>query len=232
VSRAGLLPVAELFGPTFQCEGPSCGQRASFLRLSRCNLACSWCDTPYTWDTSRFDLREETTWKDPDDVVAELLAIDAPIVVVSGGEPLLHQERLRPVFAALRAAGRRIEIATNGTVTPDDTCVELVDHFEVSPKLANAGMTPERRIRPDTLRSFAGCGHAVFKFVVETVDELAEIDGLAPLLAPAPIWISPQAVTVDGVVGTMQQLADPVLERGWNLTTRMHILMWGDVRGR
>jgi organic radical activating enzyme len=54
----GLL-VAEMFGPTFQGEGPSAGQRAVFVRTSRCNLSCSWCDTPHTWDWSRFDPHAE-----------------------------------------------------------------------------------------------------------------------------------------------------------------------------
>lgn len=51
----GELVVSEVFGPTFQGEGPSLGRRAGFVRLGRCNLDCSWCDTPNTWDWSRFD---------------------------------------------------------------------------------------------------------------------------------------------------------------------------------
>ena len=45
-----LLEVSEIFGLTIQGEGPSVGRRAVFLRLRRCNLACDWCDTRYTWD--------------------------------------------------------------------------------------------------------------------------------------------------------------------------------------
>jgi len=48
------LRVAELFGPTVQGEGPAAGERAAFVRLSGCPLACAWCDTPYTWDAGRF----------------------------------------------------------------------------------------------------------------------------------------------------------------------------------
>ena len=53
------LVVAEIFGPTWQGEGPSAGQVAAFVRLGLCNLTCAWCDTAYTWDRSRFDLRAE-----------------------------------------------------------------------------------------------------------------------------------------------------------------------------
>ena len=49
-SENNSLTVSEIFGPTFQGEGPFTGRAAVFLRLGRCNLDCKWCDTPYTWD--------------------------------------------------------------------------------------------------------------------------------------------------------------------------------------
>ena len=55
------LAVSEIFGPTLQGEGPSSGRRAMFLRLAGCNLSCSWCDTAYTWDWSRYDKKAEVT---------------------------------------------------------------------------------------------------------------------------------------------------------------------------
>ena len=55
------LLISEIFGPTIQGEGKSIGQTASFIRLGGCNLHCVWCDTPYTWDAARYDLREELT---------------------------------------------------------------------------------------------------------------------------------------------------------------------------
>jgi 7-carboxy-7-deazaguanine synthase len=226
------MAVAELFGPTFQCEGPSCGQVSAFLRLSRCNLDCSWCDTPYTWDSSRFDLREETTWLDVAAVADRLLAIPAPIVVVSGGEPLIHHATLLELLPVLRAAGRRIEVATNGTLAPSPELIALVDHFEVSPKLANSDVPERRRIVPEALDVFARSGAAVFKFVAEGPADLEEVDALVPLLGGAPVWISPQGVTEEAVTGVMRRLAEPVLERGWNLSGRMHITLWGDERGR
>ena len=104
------LRVAELFGPTFQGEGPTIGQRALFVRLSGCNLDCSWCDTPYTWDWNRFDQAQESRDTPVTEVVDWVLAHDADLVIITGGEPLIQQRRLLPLAADLTNAGRRIEI--------------------------------------------------------------------------------------------------------------------------
>ena len=63
----GVLVVSEVFGPTFQGEGPSSGQRAMFVRLGRCNLDCAFCDTAYTWDWTRYDPDAELRRRSVDD---------------------------------------------------------------------------------------------------------------------------------------------------------------------
>ena len=84
VDGPGLL-VAERFGverPTFQGEGPSSGVPALFIRLSRCNLTCTWCDTPYTWDTSRFDVVDEPPGQVPGQVLRGRLEGEDVVQVV------------------------------------------------------------------------------------------------------------------------------------------------------
>lgn len=228
------LLVAEMFGPTVQGEGPSSGQRAVFVRLSRCNLSCPPCDTPFTWDASRFNLGAETRRLPGEQVVAWVLRQSAPLVVITGGEPLLQQELLLPVVTSLTAEGRRVEIETNGTIAPTAGLQRLVDAFNVSPKLATfAAATDERRrINPPALSALMASGKAVFKFVVHGTDDLAEVDQLCTAHGLGPVWVMPEGTTAERVVAVSQAIADDVIRRGWNLSSRLHVLCWGDQRGR
>lgn len=179
------LLVSEIFGPTFQGEGPSTGQQATFLRLSRCNLTCAWCDTPETWDTSRFDLASMTRRMTESEVLHELLAVPTPLVVITGGEPLLQQDRLVWLADMLRANQRRVEIETNGTVVPTPGLLAAIKHWNVSPKLASSRVPYGKRINPEALRGLNGSRRAVFKFVVDSPSDLDEVAALEAEYSPA-----------------------------------------------
>ena len=227
---AGSLVVSEVFGPTVQGEGPSVGQVAGFVRLGRCNLACQWCDTPYTWDWEHHDPAAELRTMAVADVVASLEAMDVQLLVVTGGEPLLQQRHLPPLLEAAHQRGWRVEVETSGTIAPS-LPHGLVDRFNVSPKLANSGMATERRYRPDVLRAFQGDGRAVFKFVVRDVADLDEVDRIVAECGLGPVWVMPEGTDAATVLARMQELAPHVLARRWNLTPRLHVLLWGDRRG-
>lgn len=224
------LVVSEVFGPTFQGEGPSTGRAAGFVRLGRCNLACRWCDTPYTWDWDRHDPAQELATTTVAGVLARLDAMAVDLVVVTGGEPLLQQRHLPPLLEGAKARGWAVEVETAGTVAPT-AAVALVDRFNVSPKLANSGMAAERRYRPDVLRAFQATGRAVFKFVATGPGDLAEADAMVAACELRPVWVMPEGTDGPTVVARMQALAPHVLARGWNLTPRLHVLLWGDRRG-
>jgi 7-carboxy-7-deazaguanine synthase len=228
------LLVAEMFGPTVQGEGPSCGRQALFVRLSRCNLSCPGCDTPYTWDWTRFDSSAQTRRIFGSDILRWVLTHPTELVVVTGGEPLLQQDALLPVATALAAAGRRVEVETNGTVAPLPALVAAVTGFNVSPKLATfaAPRDHERRVNSQALRALAGTGRAVFKFVVSSVDDLDEVSDLQHRFHLRPVWVMPEGTTTERLVAVMREIADEVVRRGWNLSTRLHVLLWGDERGR
>ena len=226
------LVVSEVFGPTFQGEGPSIGRRAAFVRLGRCNLTCTWCDTPYTWDWQRFDPTVELTKLPTDDVVARLEAIAPDIVVVTGGEPLLQQRRLLPLVEACVERGWPVEIETNGTIAPGKALIDLVAQWNVSPKLANSGVAEDRRISSTDLAVFSATGRAVFKFVAADEADLDEVADVVTEHDLWPVWVMPEGTDPDTIASRLKALAEPVLARGWNLTPRMHVLLWGDQRGR
>lgn len=225
------LVVSEVFGPTVQGEGPSVGRRCGFVRLGRCNLACDWCDTPYTWDWSRHDPSVELSERVPADVLAELDAMQVDMVVVTGGEPLLQQRRLPSLLEPVRARGWRVEVETSGTIVPLAPTVALVDRFNVSPKLANSGMPASRRLRPDALAALRDTGCAVFKFVARDAGDLDEIAELVDELALRDVWVMPEGTDAATVLERTRTLAPHVIDRGWNLATRLHVLVWGDERG-
>lgn len=230
------LALAEWFGSTFQGEGPSTGRTAFFIRTGGCNLHCSWCDTPFTWDASRFDLRTEIARVAVPVVVRAAAASGASIAVITGGEPLLHQRQ--PGWGALldglAAAGMEIEVETNGTLRPAPHTQERVTRFNVSPKLAHAGDPVAARIRAGALRALVATGNASFKFVARDVNDLDEIQGIvdAVNVPQGRVWVMPEGTTAETVLARARALADPVLARGWNLTTRLHVLLWNDERSR
>src|SRR5271170_594917 len=100
------LKVNEIYGPVQQGEGKSSGLDVLFLRLSGCNLACSWCDTPYTWNwvgtkfvhPEKYDPMKEISFMDTNEVKVELDKLNTKAVVISGGEPMLQQKPLLPLI--------------------------------------------------------------------------------------------------------------------------------------
>jgi organic radical activating enzyme len=158
--------------------------------------------------------------------------ISTSLVVITGGEPLVQQHVLIDLVDALADVGRRVEIETSGTIAPVPALATSVSTFIVSPKLANSMVPYKRRIHPDVLATFAASGKATFKFVACCAGDLVEVEELVARYGLAPVWIMPEGVTADRVLAGMRDLADEVLRRGWHLTSRLHVLLWGDTRGR
>ena len=221
--------VSEVFGPTLQGEGPSIGRRCGFLRLGRCNLACTWCDTPYTWRWSDHDPEAELCEMGDAEILERLDAMRVEMVVISGGEPLLQQRELEPlVDTARRDRGWRVEVETAGTIAP----TVAVDQWNVSPKLGSSGNPRDRRYKPDVLRAFNTTGRAVFKFVVTSEADLDEVSSIVEDCGLDNVWLMPEGVDPTALEQRLQWIAPAAIDRGWNVTTRLHVLLWGDERGR
>jgi 7-carboxy-7-deazaguanine synthase len=226
------LQIAELFGPTFQGEGPSCGQRALFVRLSGCNLDCRWCDTPYTWDWQRFSRDQQAVEMPIAEIASWASGQEADLVVITGGEPMIQHHRLRELAAELVTAGRRVEVETNGTVAPNAALIDVISTFNVSPKLSGSGIPEHRRLRRPALAAFRDCDKAVFKFVITGPADIEELIRLQAELSLRRVWVMPEGTTEASTLAGLRELAEPALAHGWNLTSRLHVLLWGDERGR
>lgn len=218
----GYAILAEKF-ESFQGEGPWTGQRCVFVRFSRCNLKCGFCDTPESWDWSTYDPTEVSEKVPITELVSWVRERAVDMMVITGGEPMLQQ----PAMTALArgAEGVRVQVETNGTLAPTSDLASRVDLWVVSPKLANSGMSYSARIKPDALAALAATGRAVFKFVVSNphrdFDEIAQLVKEYDL---GPVWVMPEGATREKVLAGMDALYGPATERGWNVSTRLHIL--------
>ena len=231
---------------TLQGEGPSIGSPAIFLRLSLCNLHCSWCDTPFTWnwEGTPWDHQDGQKYSKADQIVEPSLhelvetlcsqAHPGDRLVVTGGEPLLQQKELVPLFEKIASSFSAIEIETNGTQRPDDLLDLAVAQYNVSPKLANSGNAPDLRIQDTPLQFFAQSPKAFFKFVLTCEEDLTEVLALQQRFQiPSPrLLLMPEGRTPSALAENRAWIAQACLTHGFRLTDRLHVQLWGDERGR
>ena len=231
----GYLLVSEIFGPTFQGEGSTLGHPCLFLRLGGCNQHCVWCDTPYTWKWDEYDPKVETSIRSIQEVYAELMITreldKLGMLVISGGEPMMQQRSLVPLLRSLDRHYIAVEVETAGTVVPLAVFESYVTQFNVSPKLENSGNPHQQRYRPKALDELQATGKAKWKFVATDPEDFAEIDELVDRHDLDPVYIMPEGKEEAAVVESLQRVAQAALDRGYRLTTRLHVLIYGNLRG-
>ena len=233
------LPINELFY-SLQGEGILAGVPSVFVRTSGCNLRCWFCDSYHTsWEPTH-------AWMSLEEIVAEIEASDADHVVLTGGEPLLHEASVA-LLEALDDRGYHTTVETNGTIYRDAP----IDLVSVSPKLASSTPTPERdpsgegewaerheadRIDLDALARLVADYDFQLKFVVTDADDMPEIlELLADLRAAADVPIPdedvllmPEGATRERLAETRGRVADLAMEYGFRYTPRLHVDLWND----
>jgi len=227
---------------SLQGEGISLGRPSVFVRLSGCNLACHWCDTPYTWffeghagphrGDRQYDRRANSVTLDIAEVAAAVRQYECPHIVFTGGEPLLQQPALA-ALCDLLGPTYHIEIESNGTVALTAGFAPHVRQLNLSPKLGHSGNSETTRRKEDVLATYAGDHRAWFKFVIADPADAVEVAALSERFAiPAErIILMPEGTDSATLRSRTAWLAPLCLDRGWRFTDRLHIHLYGDTRG-
>lgn len=216
------LRISETF-LSIQGEGPSAGTPAHFLRLQGCDVGCAWCDTRYTWPA-------EGGVATPADAAFDTLRAlgEAPLLVITGGEPLEH-----PGIGALLDAALerwpRVEVETSGIAPPPRSHPRLA--WNVSPKLVSA--TPRAEATWQHVAAWLAEPRATLKVVVAGDADLAEVESrLERHAIPGDrVMLMPEGLTDEVLRERARWLAEACKRMGVRMSPRLHVWMWGARRG-
>lgn len=231
---------------TIQGEGRNLGRPVVFARLSGCNLQCSWCDTPYTWafteslaekhdEAKVYDRNIEQVKLTVGEAIDQVSTLKIPRLVITGGEPMSQQKGITELANGLRDNNEDywVEVETNGTIIPKPETIEAVDQFNVSPKLENSGNSKAKRDKAPAMEAYVASGKADFKFVVFGDEDLPEILELVDKykIPPERVFLMPEGRTEEEVERHQKELVQIAIDNNFNVTTRLHVLIWGAKRG-
>jgi 7-carboxy-7-deazaguanine synthase len=212
-----MLTVNEIFY-SIQGESTLAGRPCVFVRLTACDLRCSWCDTPYSFHEGRK--------RSVGDVVAEVEQYGCPLVEITGGEPLL-QDDVYPLMSELLRRGRTVMLETGGhrpiSRVPRDV-VKIVDvKCPGSGEAARNDWTNLERLAPHDEVKFVIRDRTDYEYAVDVVTryDLAARAG-AILFSPVHGVLEPRTLSE-------WLLADRVPAR---LQLQLHKYIWPpDTRG-
>ncbi len=230
----------EIFA-SVQGEGPSAGSPCTFIRLSRCNLACVWCDTAYTWhfegddrphrSADTFDRKANQVTLEEAEVARRITELGQRRLIITGGEPLLQASALATLLELL--PDLTVEVETNGTTTAPVRLDIRIDQYNVSPKLAHSGNPAELALLPERLSNYSADQRAFFKFVIASPDDITEVNDLvrSHAIAPSRVFLMPEGTDSATLTEREKWLVPLCLEHGFRMSDRLHIHLFGDTRG-
>ena len=206
-----VLTVNEIFH-SIQGESTHAGRPCVFVRLTACDLRCSWCDTPYAFTEGRK--------MSIDDVVAAVKQYRCPVVEITGGEPLLQKE-VHPLMQRLLDDGLTVMLETGGHRSIADVPVGVVRILDVkcpaSGEAQRNDWTNMERLAPADEVKFVVQDRADYEYAKEIVARYGLLERVAAVL------LSP----VHGVLDA-RQLAAWILEDGLGvrLQLQLHKYIW------
>jgi 7-carboxy-7-deazaguanine synthase len=213
----GVLTINEIFH-SIQGESTHSGRPCVFVRLTACDLRCSWCDTPYAFS--------EGTKRNVEDVVREVEDYGCGLVEITGGEPLLQRD-VYPLMNRLLDAGLTVMVETGGHLSIAEVPPRVIRIVDV--KCPGSGESARNHWENLSLLA----PHDEVKFVIrdradyEFARDVVARHGLVGRIAA--VLFSP----VHGVLAS-KDLAEWILEDRLQVRLQLqaHKYIWGaDVRG-
>jgi len=131
------MVITEIY-KSLQGESTYAGLPCVFVRLTGCNLRCSWCDSEYTFQGGR-KMTQEEVWNE-----VKRLSPNGGLVEITGGEPMLQERELLPLMRRLVEAGYRVLIETSGERPLGQVPADVIKIVDV--KCPNSG-------EPDTFHT-------------------------------------------------------------------------------
>jgi 7-carboxy-7-deazaguanine synthase len=195
-----MLTINEIFY-SVQGESSFAGQPCVFVRLTACDLRCSWCDTEYAF----YEGRKQAL----DDVFDAVASYDCPLVEVTGGEPLL-QEDVYPLMQGLLDRGKKVLLETGGHRDTSRVPGEVVTILDVKcPGSGESGRNDWsnlERLRP----------HDEVKFVIK---DRADYDWARDVLERH--WLRQRAAAIH--FSPVHGVLDPKTLSEWVLADRLPV---------
>ncbi len=206
--------ISEIFY-SIQGEGPDIGRPSVFLRLAGCNLKCGFCD-------SKFSLKINKNKTPINQILKKIKSFPVKNLVITGGEPLLQQEKLKKLLPKLK--NYHIEVETNGTIKPEIS--KFITRYNCSPKLSGSGN------KNCGLKKFPATKTA-YKFVIGKQTDLKEVKKIikAHKIRKEKVWLMPEAITEKELKKKSKWLIGICKKENFNYSTRLHIILFGNKRG-
>ena len=240
INGDNFLAVSELFFKTFQGEGRFMGHPAALLRLKGCGLRCNFCDSTESWNKGGKYSFEELFELMDDSGCIDYLKKGAHWVV-TGGQPLLQQERLFSFFGYFRQRFDFlpfVELENECTIAIDFKLDEFIQQYNNSPKLENSGVEREVCYNVEAIKQFEALSipskKIDFKFVITKQTDWDEIerDFIEPkLIKRNQIILMPEGKTKEQLEENRLWVAELAMTKEVRYSDRLHILLYGNRKG-
>lgn len=252
-NRLPQLPASGFdFPGTIQGEGKLSGVPSLFIRLSGCNLHCTWkqpdgslseCDTAY----ASYRVRRSTSYSIED--ISEIVrhnTVHLKHIVITGGEPFLQADSLKQLCIRLKEIkDYHITVETNATLFNEELA-GYIDFFSLSPKLSAsvpagpyAELHEKRRMQPEVIQRFIT--HCLqygksfqLKFVSSSEQDIREIQHLLSLLSGwenEDILLMPLGSDSTQLQQNIRQVLEYCIRNGWRYCDRLHLSLFGNKTG-